>query len=158
MKALFKEPRKRFMGKFNVIECEGTYPVIEVRRGHKPTLKEMADATEEFRVKKVMALCKSGNDDKARRKAIEYLLKCWDKLAPNDAADVINQANKMLQAKGVDEDVKIGIAIAIKNFTGVKDSKKETTLTFEQMLEKGGHVEIDEDGQHKTTGADESLL
>lgn len=133
------------MGKFTLLTQDGKAPTITVKAGRKASLRDMVAATEEFRIKRMLLLCRPGSEDKVRRKAIEYLLKCWDLLTDEQSADVINYANRMLGAGGVDEETKVGIAIALKNFIGTKDSKKEAPMTFEQLRTSGGHIHIGEE-------------
>jgi hypothetical protein len=126
------------------VEFHESKPPVVLLEGGKPTLKELAEVTEEYRIQKMLVLCKPGNDDKVRGKSLEYLLRCWDKLTTEQAVEVINQANRILGSAGFDEDVKVRVALQLKAFTGIKDSKKEKPLSFEQLMKEGGHVDLGE--------------
>lgn len=144
LKGIYGSPRVIDKGSFVIIEGEGPAPKISVKRGHEPpSVMQMAEATEIFRINKMLTLCNTGKSDKVKRKAIEYLLKCWDKLPAEQGAEVINHANLMLGSRNTDDDVKVSIAMAMKNFIGVKDSRKDSEVSFEQMIKSGGKIKID---------------
>ena len=112
----------------------------------KELFKQMIEDTETFRIEKVIPMLYGGFEDKVRKKSLDYLLKVWERLTPQQCEHVINQANQMLNAKGVDPEIKIAVAIALKQFVGVKDSKKVETRSAEQIIrESEGVVEIDDD-------------
>lgn len=156
---MYGEEKRTDKGSFVLIEGGAPSPTVELKGGRRaPTVMEMAEATEPFRVRRILLLCRAGCDDKVRRKAIEYLLKCWDKLTAEQGAEVINCANKMLGSSGTDDEVKVAIAMAMKNFIGVKDSKKEKPMSFEQMIKSGGKIKIDVGGQQRADYNDTPLL
>lgn len=126
------------------VEFYDNRPPVVTLNGGKPTLKELAEVTEQYRIQRMLVLCKPGNDDKVRGKSIEYLLRCWDLLTPDQSVDVINNANRILGSAGIDDDVKVRVALQLKTFTGVKDAKKEKPLSFEQLIKEGGHVDLGE--------------
>jgi hypothetical protein len=87
-----------------------------------------------------------GYEDKVRKKSLDYMLKVWEKLSPEQCEQVINQANQMLNAAGTDNEIKIGVAVALKTFVGVKVTKKgQQDKSFEQIRTDGGLVDIEDE-------------
>lgn len=111
----------------------------------KNILKNMIEDTEDYRIEKILGLMYGGQEDKVRKKALDYMLKVWDKLTPIQAEKVVNQANQMLNAAGTDNEIKCAVAVALKAFVGVKDRRKGADKSFEQIRTDGGMVDIDDD-------------
>lgn len=143
---------KQEKDEYRILQTSNEVPKIELKElsDDKPVskeiLKQMVEDTEEYRIEKVIAFLYGGHEDKVRKKSLDYLLKVWEKLTPIQCEAVINQANRMLNAKGVDPEIKIAVAVALKQFVGVKDAKKIETRSAEQIIrDSEGLVEIDDD-------------
>jgi hypothetical protein len=152
IRSIKKTVLKEEKDEYKILQTSKEVPKIELKEvseDHVPTnelLKQMVEDTEGYRIEKVIAFIHGGYEDKVRKKALDYLLKVWEKLTPTQCETVVNQANRMLNANGVDPEIKIGVAIALKQFVGVKDSKKAETRSAEQIIrESEGMVEIDDD-------------
>lgn len=109
-------------------------------------LKGIIRDTEGCRVEKILSLI-GGAEDKIKRQCIEYLLKSWNELNPEQCIEVVNHANKLIFAAGVDEDVKVRVAIALKNFLNSLEGKKDTGKPqgFEHIINTGKEIEIDDE-------------
>jgi hypothetical protein len=132
------------------MQTEGQVPKVELKDSKsahsKDLLKDMIEQTEQYRIDKVLAMMYGGYEDKVRKKSLDYMLKVWEKLSPDQCQQVVNQANQMLNAAGTDNEIKIGVAVALKTFVGVKQTKKgEQDKSFEQIRTDGGLVDIDQD-------------
>jgi hypothetical protein len=132
------------------MQTEGQVPKVELVENRselsKDLLKHMIEETEQYRIEKVLAMMYGGYEDKVRKKSLDYMLKVWEKLSPEQCEQVINQANQMLNAAGTDNEIKIGVAVALKTFVGVKVTKKgQQDKSFEQIRTDGGLVDIEDE-------------
>ena len=119
-------------------------PVITINDVDKIDIKKMIRDTELFRIEQVMRLIRAGNKDNVRKVGIDYLLKVSDLLIPEQAVEVINEANKMIKQTGVEDAFKLKVAIALRNFIATREGKADKPLSYEEILQKGGEIDIDE--------------
>lgn len=124
-------------------------PVISAKPGETLSLKRMIEDTELFRIEEVIKFLISGNEDKDRKVAVDYLLKVKDLLTDSQKVQVVNLANSMIMQAGVEPIFKLKVAIALRNFVSTKDGKKEKKLSYEELVEKGtvGEITIGEDDE-----------
>lgn len=109
-------------------------------------IKDMINETELFRIEQVLKLIASGTDAKVRKVCIDYLLKVSDLLTSEQLAEVINEANVMMLQAGVDDEIKLKVAITLRNFVSAKEGKAGKAKSYEELL-KGdkGEIEIDDE-------------
>jgi len=110
------------------------------------SIKDMINATELYRVEQVLKLIASGTDAKVRKVCIDYLLKVSELLTSEQLASVVNEANLMMLQAGVDDEIKLKVAITLRNFVSTKEGKTGKPKSYEELL-KGdkGEIEIDDE-------------
>jgi hypothetical protein len=132
------------------MQTEGQVPKVELKADRsehsRELLKDMIEQTEQYRIEKILAMMYGGYEDKVRKKSLDYMLKVWEKLSPEQCEQVINQANQLLNAAGTDNEIKVAVAVALKTFVGVKVTKKgQQDKSFEQIRTDGGLVDIEDE-------------
>lgn len=133
-----------------VMQSGSEVPKVELNKDKdgysKGILKSMIEDTENYRIEKVLRMMYGGYDEKVRKRSLDYMLRVWDKLSPDQCEEVINQANRMISGVGIDDEIRVGVAIALRTFVGTKDvKKKEVSKSYEQVLTENGEVEIDDE-------------
>ena len=110
------------------------------------SIKDMINATELYRIEQVLKLVVIGNDDKVRKVSIDYLLKVNDLLTSKQLAEVVNEANRLMSQPSVDDEIKLRVAISLRNFVSTKEGKTSKPKSYEELL-KGddGEIEIDDE-------------
>lgn len=129
---------------FVVEKPGGKAPRVRIKDGCKTDLNKIIDATEKYRIEEIMKLITGGNEDKVRRVAIEYLLQANRELTQDQLLEVVNQANKMIYTKSVDDDTKVKMIVLLRKFRARDDGTSRRPATYESIMKDTGEIEIDE--------------
>lgn len=147
MKSLKGEVEYRYGTGYKVKKDGYAYPRAELTGEVEDTgklLTDMIKSTDSYRIEKIFSIL-PGADDKVKKQCIDYLLKSWDSMTPEQIVEFMNHAHKMIYASGVDDDIKVKVATSLKTFQGTRDVKKDKPVSFEQIMGEGKEIEIDDD-------------